>query len=306
MQKKRIISFLPSATELIYELGAQEKLFGVTHECNYPTEAASKPKVIESVFEPEKMSSREIDEKICDLSEKGEDIYKLVTQNVSDAKPDLIISQEICEVCSAYTNQVKNAIDILDEKPEIYSMSPHDINGILKCVTDIAEKINEKKRGNEIVNSLNSRIDKIKDVKISKRPKVLAIEWINPFFTSGHWVPEMIEMSGGENMITKKGEHSRKMGIEEIENENPDVLVLMPCGFDVQRTVSEYEKYLKNDLRWNELRAVKERKVFAVDANSFFSKPSIRVVTGIEILAKILHPEMFEELEVPNNSFLKI
>ena len=306
MQKKRIISFLPSATELIYELGAQEKLFGVTHECNYPSEATSKPKVIESVFEPEKMSSKEIDEKICDLSEKGEDIYKLVTQNVSDAKPDLIISQEICEVCSAYTNQVKNAIDILDEKPEIYSMSPHDINGILKCVTDIAEKINEEKRGNEIVNSLNSRIDKIKDVKISKRPKVLAIEWINPFFTSGHWVPEMIEMSGGENMITKKGEHSRKMGIEEIENENPDVLVLMPCGFDVQRTVSEYEKYLKNDLRWNELRAVKERKVFAVDANSFFSKPSIRVVTGIEILAKILHPEMFEELEVPNNSFLKI
>ncbi|MEC8529555.1 MAG: cobalamin-binding protein [Thermoproteota archaeon] len=306
MQKKRIISFLPSATELIYELGAQEKLFGVTHECNYPSEATSKPKVIESVFEPEKMSSREIDEKICDLSEKGEDIYKLVTQNVSDAKPDLIISQEICEVCSAYTNQVKNAIDILDEKPEIYSMSPHDINGILKCVTDIAEKINEEKRGREIVNSLNSRIDKIKDVKISKRPKVLAIEWINPFFTSGHWVPEMIEMSGGENRITKKGEHSRKMEIKEIENENPDVLILMPCGFDVQRTVSEYEKYLKNDLRWNELRAVKERKVFAVDANSFFSKPSIRVVTGIEILAKILHPEMFEELEVPNNSFLKI
>ena len=306
MQKKRIISFLPSATELIYELGAQEKLFGVTHECNYPSDATSKPKVIESVFEPEKMSSKEIDEKICDLSEKGEDIYKLVTQNVSDAKPDLIISQEICEVCSAYTNQVKNAIEILDEKPEIYSMSPHDINGILKCVTDIAEKINEEKRGREIVNSLNSRIDKIKDVKISKKPKVLAIEWINPFFTSGHWVPEMIEMSGGENMITKKGEHSRKMGIEEIENENPDVLILMPCGFDVQRTVSEYEKYLKNDLRWNELRAVKERKVFAVDANSFFSKPSIRVVTGIEILAKILHPEMFEELEVPNNSFLKI
>ena len=306
MEKKRIISFLPSATELIYELGAQEKLFGVTHECNYPTEAASKPKVIESVFEPEKMSSKEIDEKICDLSEKGEDIYKLVTQNVSDAKPDLIISQEICEVCSAYTNQVKNAIEILDEKPEIYSMSPHDINGILKCVTDIAEKINEEKRGNEIVNSLNSRINRIKDVKISKRPKVLAIEWINPFFTSGHWVPEMIEMSGGENMITKKGEHSRKMEIEEIENENPDVLVLMPCGFDVQRTVSEYEKYLKNDLRWNELRAVKERKVFAVNANSFFSKPSIRVITGIEILAKILHPDNFTELEVPNNSFLKI
>ena len=306
MYKKRIISFLPSATELIYELGAQEKLFGVTHECNYPNDATNKPKVIESVFEPEKMSSKEIDEKICELSEKGEDIYKLVTQNVSNAKPDLIISQEICEVCSAYTNQVKNAIDVLDEKPEIYSMSPHDISGILKCVTDIAEKINEKKRGEEIVDSLNSKINKIKHTKISKKPKVLAIEWINPFFTSGHWVPEMIEISGGENMITKKGEHSRKMEIEEIEKENPDILILMPCGFDVQRTFSEYEKYLKNDQRWNKLKAVKEKKVFAVNANSFFSKPSIRVVTGIEILAKILHPENFTELEVPNNSFLKI
>ena len=127
--------------------------------------------------------------------------------------------------CSAYTNQVKNAIEILDEKPEIYSMSPHDIQGILKCVDDIAEKIDEVKRGNEIVNSLNSRIEEIKNVKISSRPKVLGIEWLNPFFTSGHWVPEMIEISGGVNIITKTGEHSRKMEIEEIEREDPDVLI---------------------------------------------------------------------------------
>ncbi|MDA0756598.1 MAG: cobalamin-binding protein [Crenarchaeota archaeon] len=306
MKCKRIISFLPSATELIYELGAQEKLFGVTHECNYPIDAVSKPRVIESVFDPENMSSQEIDDKICSLSERGEDIYKLVTQNVSIAKPDLIISQEICEVCSAYTNQVKNAIEILDEKPEIYSMSPHDIQGILKCVTDIAEKIDEVQRGVEIINLLNSRINKIKNVQISNKPKVLAIEWIKPFFTSGHWVPEMIECSGGINMITKTGEHSRKINIEEIEKADPDVLILMPCGFDVQRTVLEYEKYLRNDIKWNQLRAVKGKKVFAVDANSFFSKPSIRVVSGIEILAKILHSEIFTDFEVPNNSFLKI
>ena len=306
MKSKRIVSFLPSATELIYELEAQEKLFGVTHECNYPNDASSKPRVIESVFEPENMSSQEIDDQICSLSERGEDIYKLVTQNVINAKPDLIISQEICEVCSAYTNQVKNAIKILDEKPEIYSMSPHDVQGILKCVKDIAEKIDKVQRGIEIVNSLNSRINKIKNVQISNKPKVLGIEWIKPFFTSGHWVPEMIEFSGGINMITKTGEHSRKMNIEEIENTDPDVLVLMPCGFDVQRTVSEYDKYLRNDTRWNQLRAVKNKKVFAVDANSFFSKPSIRIVKGIEILAKILHPEIFTHLEVPNSSFLKI
>ena len=306
MKKERIISFLPSATELIYELGAQDRLFGVTHECNYPSDASNKPRVIESVFEPEKMSSQEIDEKICELSKRGEEIYKLVTENVSNAKPDLIISQEICEVCSAYTNQVKNAMDILEEKPEIYSMSPHDIQGILKCVKDIAEKIDEVERGEEIISSLNIRINKIKQVLISNKPKVLGIEWIKPFYTAGHWVPEMIECSGGINMITKNGEHSRKMDIIEIENADPDVVILMPCGFDVQRTISEYEKYLRNDSRWNRLRAVRERKVFAVDANSFFSKPSIRVITGIEILAKILHPEIFTDFEVPSRSFSKI
>jgi len=306
MKVKRIISFLPSATELIYELGAQERLFGVTHECDYPSDASNKPRVIESIFEPEKMSSQEIDDKICELSERGEEIYKLITENVSNAKPDLIISQEICEVCSAYTNQVKNAIDILEEKPEIYSMSPHNIQEILRCVSDIAEKIEEEERGEEIVNSLNTRINKIKKVPISNRPKVLGIEWIKPFFTAGHWVPEMIEYSGGINMITKNGEHSRKMDITEIENADPDVLILMPCGFNVQRTISEYEKYLKDNSRWNKLRAVREKRVFVVDANSFFSKPSIRVVTGIEILAKILHPEIFTDFEVPTNSFSKI
>ena len=306
MKVKRIISFLPSATELIYELGAQERLFGVTHECDYPSDASNKPRVIESIFEPEKMSSQEIDDKICELSERGEEIYKLITENVSNAKPDLIISQEICKVCSAYTNQVKNAINILEEKPEIYSMSPHNIQEILRCVSDIAEKIEEEERGEEIVNSLNTRINKIKKVPISNRPKVLGIEWIKPFFTAGHWVPEMIEYSGGINMITKNGEHSRKMDITEIENADPDVLILMPCGFNVQRTISEYEKYLKDDSRWNKLRAVREKRVFVVDANSFFSKPSIRVVTGIEILAKILHPEIFTDFEVPTNSFSKI
>ena len=306
MKVKRIISFLPSATELIYELGAQERLFGVTHECDYPSDASNKPRVIESIFEPEKMSSQEIDDKICELSERGEEIYKLITENVSNAKPDLIISQEICKVCSAYTNQVKNAINILEEKPEIYSMSPHNIQEILRCVSDIAEKIEEVERGEEIVNSLNTRINKIKKVPISNRPKVLGIEWIKPFFTAGHWVPEMIENSGGINMITKNGEHSRKMDITEIENADPDVLILMPCGFNVQRTISEYEKYLKDDSRWNKLRAVREKRVFVVDANSFFSKPSIRVVTGIEILAKILHPEIFTDFEVPTNSFSKI
>ena len=306
MRGKRIVSFLPSATELIYELDAHERLFGVTHECDYPSNASNKPRVIESVFEPREMSSQEIDDRICSLSEKGEEIYKLVTENLISAKPDLIISQEICEVCSAYTSQVKTAMDILEVKPEVYSMNPHDVQGILQCVRDISEKIDKSQKGEEILNSLNNRIKNVNEKQFQNKPKVLGIEWIKPFFTAGHWIPEMIEYSGGINMITESGEHSRKMDIAEIENADPDVLIIMPCGFDVQKTISEYEKYLSNDSRWNKLGAVKERKVFAVDANSFFSKPSIRIVTGIEILAKILHPEIFLDLNVPSGSFLKI
>ena len=306
MKEKRIVSFLPSATELIYELEAQNKLFGVTHECDYPIDAMNKPRVIESVFNPEKMSSEEIDDKICSLSEKGEDIYRLVQKNLVDAKPDIIISQEICEVCSAYTNQVKRAVDILDNKPEIYSMSPHNIQGILQCVKEISEIIDESHKGVELLKTLNSRISIMKERKIENRPKVLGIEWIKPFFTAGHWVPEMIECAGGINMITKSEEHSRKMKIEEIEDADPDVLILMPCGFNVEKTISEYRNFLENDSRWNKLRAVKQDRVFAVDANSFFSKPSIRIFTGIEILGKILHPEIFSSLEVPSDSFLKI
>ena len=306
MKEKRIVSFLPSATELIYELKAADKLFGVTHECDYPKEALTKPRVIESVFDPKKMSSKEIDDKICFLSEKGEDIYKLVQENLIKAKPNLIISQEICEVCSAYTDQVKTAIDILDDKPEIYSMSPHDIQGIIQSVRDISKMIGENENGEKLLKLLNSKINNIKEKKFQDKPKVLGIEWIEPFFTAGHWVPEMIESAGGINMITKSGEHSRKMDIAEIERVDPDILILMPCGFGVERTVLEYKKILKENSRWNKLRAVKKNRVFVVDANSYFSKPSIRIFTGIEILGKILHPDVFSKLEVPSNSFLKI
>ena len=138
------------------------------------------------------------------------------------------------------------------------------------------------------------------------KPKVLAIEWIEPFYTSGHWVPEMVELVGGENLISKKSEHSRKMTFDEIKNSEPDIIIIMPCGFNVERTIMEYNKNLRDDHDWQNLRAVKEKNVFAVDANSYFSKPSIRTITGIEILGKIIHPETFIDIEVPYTSFRKI
>jgi len=306
MRSERIVTFLPSATELIYSLGAEDRLFGVTHECNYPSDVKTKPQIITSSFDPASMSSKQIDDKICQLMTEGKEIYNLNEENLLNARPDLIISQDICEVCSAHTDHVKRAVDILEKKPDVYTMNPHDIDEILKSIEEISKKIGREKEGASLVDSLRKRVRFVKDQAFEKIPRVAAIEWIDPFFTSGHWVPEMIEIAGGKNLISSEKMPSRKMQLEEIRDADPDVIVIMPCGFDVKRTIDEYNKTLAENKEWNDLRAVKENNVYAVDANSYFSKPSLRTVTGIEILASIFHPEIFKGLEMPENSYMKI
>jgi len=306
MEPQRIVTFLPSATELIYSLGAEDRLFGVTHECNYPSGAKTKLRVISSVFDPASMSSKQIDDKICQLMSEGKEIYNLNKENLLSAKPDLIISQNICEVCSAHTEHVNMAVEMLEKKPEVYTMDPHDVSEILTSIKDISKIIGKEKEGNGLIDSLSKRLEFVKSKTFEKKPKVVAIEWVDPFFTSGHWIPEMIEIAGGENMISSEKMPSRKMQLEEIKEANPDIIVMMPCGFDVKRTVYEYKKVLAENPEWNELKAVKENNVYAVDANSYFSKPSLRTVTGIEVLANIFHPDVFGDLQLPEDSFMKI
>jgi len=306
MTVKRIVSFLPSATELIYELGSKELLFGVTHECKYPKEAQTIPQVIESVIDSEELSSDEINTQTCQLLNQGKEIFVLDEKILKEAKPDLIITQKTCEVCAAFTSQVDKAIQILSKKPTIYSMDPHNLEEILTSVIEIGNILGKTKRSKEIRLELEMRINHVKKFLKHEKPRVLAIEWIEPFFTAGHWIPEMIEFAGGVNMISKKGEHSRKMNFEEIIESDPEIIILMPCGFDTMRTIKEYNEFLKNNSNWKDLRAVKNKKIFAVDANSFFSKPSIRTITGLEILAKIIQPERFENLSVPSDSFSNV
>ena len=306
MESQRIVTFLPSATELIYNLGADDKLFGVTHECNYPIDAKTKPRVISSVFNPALMSSKQIDDKICQLMTDGKEIYNLNEENLLNAKPDLIISQNICEVCSAHTEHVNMAVNMLEKKPEVYTMDPHNVDEILMSIKDISKMIGKEKEGNELINSLLKRLEFVKSKMCEERPKVVAIEWVDPFFTSGHWIPEMIATAGGENLISIEKMPSRKMKLEEIKSANPDIIVIMPCGFDVKRTIFEYNNVLAENPDWNELKAVKENSVYAVDANSYFSKPSLRTITGIEILAQIIHPNIFGSLQLPEDSFTKI
>ena len=302
----RIVSFLPSATELLYEFGVEDKLFGVTHECRYPATATLKPQVISSVINSDKLTSNEINTITCTLLREGKNIFELNKKNLLDANPDLIISQETCEVCAAYTTQVKTALDILPRTPELYSMDPHNMEEIIQSVTKLGKILQKEEKALEIVNSLQKRIAIIQNSKNKKIPRVLAIEWIEPFFTAGHWIPGMIELAGGINLISKTGEHSRRMDITEVINSNPDIIILMPCGFDTARTISEYNSILKNNHAWNSLNAVKNNQIFAVDANSFFSKPSIRTIEGLEILAKIIQPDKFTDLSVSAGSFSNV
>lgn len=302
----RIVSFLPSATELLYELGEQDKIFGVTHECKYPVEAKIKPKVINSVIDSDNMKSKEIDEQTCHLLKNGKDIFVLDEENIKKANPDLIISQETCEVCAAHTNQVNRAVQILQRKPLLYSMNPHNLEEIIMSVTELGEILQKTEKAYKISQELKNRIKKIKNSDNNKKLKVLAIEWIEPFFTAGHWVPEMIEVAGGINLISKTGEHSRRISMHEVIESKPDIIILMPCGFDVNRTIQEYEQTLRKNKEWNSIQAVKNNNVFAVDASSFFSKPSIRTITGVEIIAKIIRSDQINEIVVPENSFLRI
>lgn len=306
MNVKRIVSFLPSATELLYEFQVEDNLYGVTHECKYPKEASLKPQVINSVIKSDELDSKEIDDITCKLLNEGKNIFVIQESNLKNADPDLIIAQETCEVCAAYTSQVNEAVKILGKKPIIHYMNPHNMKEIISSVTELGKILDKNEKANEIVELLEKRIKYIKDNVNNETPKVLAIEWLEPFFTAGHWIPEMIEIAGGINMISKTGEQSRRLEINEIIKSNPDIIILMPCGFDTNRTISEYKKNLKENKVWESLDAVKNGRVFAVDANSFFSKPSIRTVEGLEILAKIIQPEKFVNLKVSDKSFIKI
>ncbi|HEY6405038.1 MAG TPA: cobalamin-binding protein [Nitrososphaeraceae archaeon] len=318
----RIVSFLPSSTEMLYAIGAGDQITGVTHECKYPDDAKRKPKVINSSFDATRLTSREIDNKIGGLMKTGGNIYVINDQNLKNAKPDLIIAQGVCEVCAPFTKELDRASSVLGYKPELLVLDPHDLNDILISIMDVAEKVGRVSEGRKLVVSLQNRIDTVRrsigeiikrknannnsiDNANNIRPRIVCIEWIDPLFTAGHWIPQMVEIAGGINGLSTVGQPSRRLYIEEILKYNPDKIILMPCGFDLERTSEEVNALEESD-KWKSLQAVQSDEVYAVDANSYFSKPGPRTVTGVEILAKIFYPECSSIVDFPVNSFTKI
>jgi len=301
----RIISFLPSATEIIYLLGSQDLLFGVTNQCNYPAEAKNKPQVIRSVFDSESMTSLQIEEKIQELSRLQNDFFIINYDLLKKIQPDLIISQGLCDVCSPHEKQTYDAIQFLDNKPHSLVLDPHNVDDIMQNILDIAKTVGKETDGSQIKVSLTKKIEKISTSNKNNRPKVICLEWFDPFYICGHWVPQMVGIAGGINGISKIGERSRKIDMSQIAQFVPDILILSPCGFDLHKVLQEYGSLQKNN-QWNSLRAVQNDMVFAVDALSYFSRPSPRIIMGIEILAKIINPDSFEDLEVPPNSYSRL
>lgn len=319
MSSERIVSFLPSSTEILYEIGAGSQIVGVTHECKYPENAKTKPRIINSSFDASKMNSKEIDDKIVQLMQSGRDIYVLNDDTLREAKPDLIIAQGLCEVCAPFTREINRATSVLGYKPDTLVLDPHDLDDILTSIMDVAQKVNRVTQGQKLVVSLQERIDRITVRKRSIRSegnssksnhkdnklRILCIEWINPFFTAGHWIPQMVEIAGGINGLSSRGQPSRRVNdINEIIQFNPDKIILMPCGFDIHRTLNE-AKTLETNRDWKSLQAVQNDEVYAVNAGAYFSKPGPRTITGLEVLAKIIDPEAFEDIHVPLDSFTR-
>jgi len=321
LKYKKIISFLPSATEILFELGFNDIVKGVTHACTYPTEAMSKPKIVKCSIDIDELNSIEIDEKIKELYSNNKKLFVLDTIRIKEIEPDLIISQNICEVCAPpFENEYDQILKILGYTPKNIILNPQNISEILNSIIYLGQEIGNEDKAHQKVKELSDRINYIKKTLKSfqknsnhnnnnihiKRPKIICLEWISPFYIAGHWVPQMIEMVDALNGISKKGSQSKVISIDEIEEFRPDKIVIMPCGFDIERTEREAKTILNNNKRWQSLEAVKMDEIYIVDANSYFSKPSPRVITGIEIIAKIVYPLIFKELDVPLNSFRKL
>ncbi len=295
----RVASLLPSATEMVYFCGARDALIGVTHECDYPAGIERLPHLTSSKID-QSMTSAEIDAAVAEHLTDAGSIYALDAKLLDELAPDLIITQGLCDVCAVSMDLVGEAVAGLKNEPEILSLNPTSLRGVLDDTVRVGEALGHGEEARAKVTTLEERLARLrKAVAGLPRPRVGCIEWLDPPFSAGHWVPEMVRTAGGEEVLAGPGEPSARLSWEEVFEAAPEVLVLMPCGFDARRTVEEARRVLPGLPGWNDPSAVEDGRVWAVDANSYFSRPAPRLVEGVEILARILHPEVFPEAPHP-------
>jgi iron complex transport system substrate-binding protein len=290
----RIVSLLPSATEIVCALGLEDALVGVTHECDFPPSVRDKPRLTRSLISHETMSSREIDHAVRSHLDGHGSIYELDEELLRRLKPDLIITQELCEVCAVSYKTVREAARVMDGEVRVVSLEPNTIRDIFDTLRTVGELTGREKVAAERINELTVRLDALAvlNTELEKRPRTLMLEWLEPPFSPGHWVPEQVAFAGGDPTFGHAGKKSIEVTAEEIQAYAPEVIVLIPCGYYKDDIIAALPK-ARLPRGWEELPAVRDDEVWAVDATSYFSRPGPRVVDGAEILARILHPEIF-------------
>ncbi len=287
----RIASFLPSATEMVCELGLYDNLVAVSHECNYPPQVKGKSVVVKSALNYASMTLDQVDKAVSSQVSQGKSLYILDEQALQELSPTLILSQDLCKLCAASGNEVTQVLRSLKPKPEILWQTPHSLEDVFADFLVLGERTGTQAKAQERVQDARGRIEKVK-AATAKLPKVRAffMEWVDPVYCGGHWIPEMIDWAGGKDPIARPGVDSVRTSWDEVVAYNPDVLVVAPCGFDTAESLKQAE-LLKSLPGWKDLSAVGKNQVFAAAANAYFARPGLRLVTGVEILAHLFHPE---------------
>jgi iron complex transport system substrate-binding protein len=285
----RIVSLVPSATEMLYALGLGPELVAVTHECDYPPDARELPKVTRDVL-PTGLSAAEIDAAVKERTLAGQSIYELDEDALNELVPDLIVTQALCSVCAVSYDDVRAIADELDSQPMVVSLDPHTVGEVLGDARTLAQATDRKDAAVELIAEASARIDRIRvGTRNVRRPRVVALEWLDPPFVAGHWTPQLISYAGGDDLLGFPGENSEERTWEELAAVSPDIVIVMPCGYDAEIAHREAEMHR------DELAALGAGEVVAVDASAYFSRPGPRIVDGLELLAHILHPELFPD-----------
>ncbi len=295
MKRRRIVSLLPSATEIVCALGCRDQLVGRSHECDFPADVADVPVCTESKILPDS-NSRAINEQVQNLAAASLSIYRVNEKRLLELKPEIILTQTQCDVCAVSEKEVARVVEKwMGARPQVVSFSPARLADIWDDMLRLSAVLEIKERGNEVVKALKSRcVDVIEKSCLSgRKPTVACIEWLDPLMAAGNWVPDLVEMAGGKNLFGERGEHSGWMKWEPIRQADPDMIVLMPCGFDINRTRKELD-VLRTKAGWAKLKAVKNNQVFAVDGSAYFNRPGPRLVDSLESLGEMIHPEFFK------------
>jgi iron complex transport system substrate-binding protein len=303
---RQIVSFLPSATEMICALGLVDRLVGVTHECDYPPEVRNKPIVVRSALPTDRMSQSEIDTAVTERLRQGLSLYEVDERLLQGIAPDLIVTQDLCQVCAPSGNEVSQVLGTLSPKPQILWLTPKSLGQIFENLQELGAATGRQQQAEEIIVNGRARLERVaaQTSRLTARPRVFCVEWIDPVYCSGHWVPEMVRIAGGIDKLGREGADSVRVPWHDVLRWAPEVLVVMPCGCGLAKAAEEARQIFSYPSAFG-LPAVRNGRVYAVDANSYFARPGPRVVEGTELLAHLLHPAVFD-WSGPSDAFRRL